>query len=61
MKREEKIKRLEQAVKENSAKGTHPNFKRWLNAYKKLQAVDPGNELLKIGYYCKPFWGSKYS
>ena len=58
MKREEKIKRLEQTIKENSAKGTHPNFEKWLHTYKRLQAVDPDNKLLKIGYHGKPFWGS---
>ena len=57
MKREEKIKRLEQTIKENSANGTHPNFEKWLDAHKTLEAIDPQNKLLEIGYYGKPFSG----
>jgi len=53
MNKEKQIKEIEKKVLENQKK----DFQEWLYWFRKLEAVDPHNKLLEIGFHGLPMFG----
>ena len=53
MNKEKQIKEIEKKVLQYQKK----DFQEWLYWFRKLEAVDPHNKLLEIGFHGLPFFG----